>query len=131
MTIIEGGNALLYTGPLHRHQFRWDWNRSTHTDRTKIKNGSRGNLILLHYNWICFLNSIAFSFSEILEAMWVLMQAWLMDDSNEDQRLPHHPNPKELLPMDYLAGSSLAPTYSYFFLNKFWAVLLLLYWICD
>ncbi|CAH8348860.1 unnamed protein product [Eruca vesicaria subsp. sativa] len=26
-----------------------------------------------------------------------------MDDSNEDQRLPHHRNPKELLTMDYLA----------------------------
>lgn len=44
----------------------------------------------------------------------MLVQAWLMDDSNEDQRLPHHPNPKELLTMDYLAGFSLslASTYS-------------------
>ncbi|CAN7091332.1 unnamed protein product [Brassica rapa subsp. narinosa] len=31
------------------------------------------------------------------------LEAWLMDDSNEDPRLPHHPNPKELLTMDYLA----------------------------
>lgn len=47
----------------------------------------------------------------------MLMQAWLMDDSNEDQRLPHHPNPKELLTIDYLAGFSLSlpPTlYSFF-----------------
>ncbi|KAG2302348.1 hypothetical protein Bca52824_030999 [Brassica carinata] len=31
------------------------------------------------------------------------LEAWLMDESNEDQRLPHHPSPKELLTMDYLA----------------------------
>lgn len=54
----------------------------------------------------------------------MLVQAWLMDDSNEDPRLPHHPNPKELLTMDYLAGFSLslASTYSllsFFLQNEF------------
>ncbi|XP_020871621.1 1,2-dihydroxy-3-keto-5-methylthiopentene dioxygenase 4 isoform X3 [Arabidopsis lyrata subsp. lyrata] len=31
------------------------------------------------------------------------VEAWFMDDSNEDQRLPHHLNPKELVSLDYLA----------------------------
>ncbi|CAA7024582.1 unnamed protein product [Microthlaspi erraticum] len=31
------------------------------------------------------------------------IEAWFMDDSNEDQRLPHHRNPKELVTLDYLA----------------------------
>ncbi|WZZ35281.1 hypothetical protein YC2023_018682 [Brassica napus] len=32
------------------------------------------------------------------------LEAWFMDDSNEDQRLPHHRNPKEFVTLDYLAG---------------------------
>jgi 1,2-dihydroxy-3-keto-5-methylthiopentene dioxygenase len=31
-----------------------------------------------------------------------VIQAWYMDDSDEDQRLPHHPEPKELIPLDKL-----------------------------
>ncbi|XP_010556874.1 PREDICTED: 1,2-dihydroxy-3-keto-5-methylthiopentene dioxygenase 4 [Tarenaya hassleriana] len=31
------------------------------------------------------------------------LEAWFMDDSNEDQRLPHHRNPKEFVPLDHLA----------------------------
>ncbi|VVB07190.1 unnamed protein product [Arabis nemorensis] len=31
------------------------------------------------------------------------MQAWFMDDSNEDQRLPHHRNPNEPVSLDYLS----------------------------
>ncbi|KAH7669049.1 Acireductone dioxygenase (Ni(2+)-requiring) protein [Dioscorea alata] len=29
-------------------------------------------------------------------------QAWLMDESDEDQRLPHHRNPKEFVPLSKL-----------------------------
>jgi 1,2-dihydroxy-3-keto-5-methylthiopentene dioxygenase len=33
-----------------------------------------------------------------------VIQAWYMDDSEEDQRLPHHKDPKEFLSLDKLAG---------------------------
>ncbi|TXG72120.1 hypothetical protein EZV62_000699 [Acer yangbiense] len=32
-----------------------------------------------------------------------VLQAWYMDDSDEDQRLPHHKNPKEFVSLDKLA----------------------------
>ncbi|XP_058105330.1 acireductone dioxygenase 2-like [Magnolia sinica] len=32
-----------------------------------------------------------------------VIQAWYMDDSDEDQRLPHHCNPKEFISFDKLA----------------------------
>ncbi|KAH7690503.1 Acireductone dioxygenase (Fe(2+)-requiring) protein [Dioscorea alata] len=32
------------------------------------------------------------------------MEAWLMDESDEDQRLPHHRNPKEFVPLSKLEG---------------------------
>ncbi|KAM0006113.1 putative oxidoreductase [Helianthus debilis subsp. tardiflorus] len=32
-----------------------------------------------------------------------VIQAWYMDDSNEDQRLPHHKDPKEFVSLDKLA----------------------------
>ncbi|KAJ6903526.1 1,2-dihydroxy-3-keto-5-methylthiopentene dioxygenase 2-like [Populus alba x Populus x berolinensis] len=33
-----------------------------------------------------------------------VIQAWYMDDSDEDQRLPHHREPKEFVSLDQLAG---------------------------
>lgn len=33
-----------------------------------------------------------------------VIQAWYMDDSDEDQRLPHHKDPKEFVSLDQLAG---------------------------
>lgn len=33
-------------------------------------------------------------------------QAWFMDESEEDPRLPHHRNPKELVSLDHLAGQT-------------------------
>ncbi|KAK2980648.1 hypothetical protein RJ640_011456 [Escallonia rubra] len=33
-----------------------------------------------------------------------VIQAWYMDDSDEDQRLPHHRDPKEFVSLDKLAG---------------------------
>lgn len=33
-----------------------------------------------------------------------VIQAWYMDDSNEDQRLPHHRNPKEYVSFEKLDG---------------------------
>ena len=33
-----------------------------------------------------------------------VIQAWYMDDSDEDQRLPHHKEPKEFVSFDQLAG---------------------------
>ncbi|GJN30363.1 hypothetical protein PR202_gb18660 [Eleusine coracana subsp. coracana] len=33
-----------------------------------------------------------------------VIQAWYMDDSEEDQRLPHHREPKEFIPLDKLSG---------------------------
>jgi len=33
-----------------------------------------------------------------------VIQAWFMDDSEEDQRLPHHKDPKEFVSLDKLAG---------------------------
>ncbi|WVZ49891.1 hypothetical protein U9M48_001213 [Paspalum notatum var. saurae] len=33
-----------------------------------------------------------------------VIQAWYMDDSEEDQRLPHHRKPKEFIPLDKLSG---------------------------
>ena len=43
---------------------------------------------------------------------WVMqreevIQAWYMDDSDEDQRLPHHREPKEFVSLDQLAGKHL------------------------
>lgn len=35
-----------------------------------------------------------------------IIQAWYMDDSNEDQRLPHHREPKQFVSLDKLAGMS-------------------------
>ncbi|KAK9992707.1 hypothetical protein SO802_027692 [Lithocarpus litseifolius] len=32
-----------------------------------------------------------------------VLQAWYMDDSDEDQRLPHHKEPKEFVSLDQLA----------------------------
>uniref|UniRef100_A0A803R8H6 acireductone dioxygenase (Fe(2+)-requiring) n=1 Tax=Cannabis sativa TaxID=3483 RepID=A0A803R8H6_CANSA len=32
-----------------------------------------------------------------------VLQAWFMDDSDEDQRLPHHREPKEFVSLDQLA----------------------------
>jgi len=36
-----------------------------------------------------------------------VLQAWYMDDSDEDQRLPHHKEPKEFVSFDQLAGKFL------------------------
>jgi len=36
-----------------------------------------------------------------------VIQAWYMDDSEEDQRLPHHKDPKEFVSLDKLAGPPL------------------------
>lgn len=33
-----------------------------------------------------------------------VIQAWYMDDSDEDQRLPHHREPKEFVSLDQLTG---------------------------
>lgn len=33
-----------------------------------------------------------------------VIQAWYMDDSDEDQRLPHHRDPKEFVSLDQLAS---------------------------
>ena len=33
-----------------------------------------------------------------------LIQAWYMDDSDEDQRLPHHTNPQQFVSFDKLDG---------------------------
>lgn len=33
-----------------------------------------------------------------------VIQAWYMDDSDEDQRLPHHKDPKEFVSLDQLSG---------------------------
>lgn len=35
-----------------------------------------------------------------------VIQAWYMDDSDEDQRLPHHKDPKEFVSLDQLSGTS-------------------------
>lgn len=32
------------------------------------------------------------------------LQAWFMEENDEDKRLPHHGNPKELVPLTKLAG---------------------------
>lgn len=42
-----------------------------------------------------------------------VIQAWYMDDSNEDQRLPHHKEPKEFVSLDQLAGKLLAACVGY------------------
>lgn len=36
-----------------------------------------------------------------------VLQAWYMDDSEEDQRLPHHREPKEFVSLEKLKGSFL------------------------
>lgn len=36
-----------------------------------------------------------------------VIEAWYMDDSEEDQRLPHHREPKESIPIDKLTGFHL------------------------
>lgn len=36
-----------------------------------------------------------------------VIQAWYMDDSDEDQRLPHHKDPKEFVSLDQLSGKHL------------------------
>ncbi|KAL1803970.1 hypothetical protein ACET3Z_032617 [Daucus carota] len=33
-----------------------------------------------------------------------VLQAWYMDDTDDDQRLPHHRNPKEFVSLEKLAG---------------------------
>lgn len=42
-----------------------------------------------------------------------VIQAWYMDDSDEDQRLPHHREPKEFVSLDKLAGKDQAKHYIY------------------
>ena len=37
-----------------------------------------------------------------------MKQAWFMENSEEDQRLPHHRNPKQFVSLDYLSGFSLS-----------------------
>lgn len=39
-----------------------------------------------------------------------VIQAWYMDDSDEDQRLPHHREPKEFVSLDQLAGEHFEET---------------------
>lgn len=34
-----------------------------------------------------------------------VISAWYMDDSKEDQRLPHHRNPKQFVSLDKLSGT--------------------------
>jgi hypothetical protein len=34
-----------------------------------------------------------------------VISAWYMDDSEEDQRLPHHRNPKQFVSLDKLSGT--------------------------
>lgn len=42
-----------------------------------------------------------------------VIQAWYMDDNDEDQRLPHHREPKEFVSLDKLAGNDQAKHYTY------------------
>lgn len=58
-----------------------------------------------------------------------------MDDSNEDQRLPHHKEPKEFVSLDQLAGKCLVACVGYIYMqivgfsslvaSKLWLVLTL------
>ena len=39
-----------------------------------------------------------------------VLQAWYMDDTDDDQRLPHHRNPKEFVSLEKLAGMYFSST---------------------
>ena len=41
-----------------------------------------------------------------------VIEAWYMDDSDEDQRLPHHREPKAFVSLDQLAGMHLQYQYT-------------------
>lgn len=40
-----------------------------------------------------------------------VIHAWYMDDIDEDQRLPHHHEPKEFVSLNKLAGKDQAKNY--------------------
>lgn len=40
-----------------------------------------------------------------------VIQAWYMDDSDEDQRFPHHREPKQFVSLDQLASKHLLRIY--------------------
>lgn len=40
----------------------------------------------------------------LLSCVCEFLQAWFMEENDEDQRLPHHRNPKEFVSPDHLAG---------------------------
>lgn len=44
------------------------------------------------------------SFASLQDTREEVIQAWYMDDSDEDQRLPHHREPKEFVSLEKLAG---------------------------
>ncbi|KAL6641104.1 hypothetical protein ACP70R_019285 [Stipagrostis hirtigluma subsp. patula] len=41
--------------------------------------------------------------TEFQDGKMEVIEAWYMDDSQEDQRLPHHREPKEFIPLDKLS----------------------------
>ncbi|KXG38491.1 hypothetical protein SORBI_3001G243100 [Sorghum bicolor] len=41
--------------------------------------------------------------TEFQDGKQEVIEAWYMDDSEEDQRLPHHRDPKEFIPLDKLS----------------------------
>ncbi|CAN6299366.1 unnamed protein product [Urochloa humidicola] len=41
--------------------------------------------------------------TEFQDGKQEVIEAWYMDDSQEDQRLPHHREPKEFIPLDKLS----------------------------
>nr|CAB3494656.1 unnamed protein product [Digitaria exilis] len=42
--------------------------------------------------------------TEFQDGKQEVIEAWYMDDSQEDQRLPHHREPKEFIPLEKLSG---------------------------
>lgn len=58
----------------------------------------------------CYYTESSFAQSEssvtflIAKVKFEFNQAWFMDESSQDQRLPHHRNPKQFVSLDQLAG---------------------------
>lgn len=42
------------------------------------------------------------------------IQAWYLDDNEEDQKLPHHKDPKEFVSLDKLAGLCVLLLHAFF-----------------
>lgn len=110
------GNDLRRCYKLKSSDFR-DWRREQTSDRViQLNYGDRGNLGAFNCWWLVsvvhFAVEIVSDKNESRISISSPLQAWFMDEVNDDQRLPHRRNPNEVVSLDHLAGLDSFPSSS-------------------